>query len=373
MRHFLAHSLFIFCSLIIFTNLAFANDTLHIQGIDYTVMREIGRGKYGVVFLAHTANEPENLVAIKKTEIEKINSPTPIYQVHAERLEDNMDIHVSLKKILSDLPSVSPSNLIFQPFAIDEISEFKGQMMIRYGVQVMPYADKKLEEQILYLNEEFSMSFKELMKLRMNMAYRVYTDILREINFLSSQKYLHTDIKVEQIVYSTSKKKYGLVDYDSLLVRPTGATQSYQMRLLTDGYDAPEMTSQNFNELGSLYALARSLQTILDPNFRANMKMPPDYLRQIESYWHKSLPESEGTHLPEIFAFIKSALTTNQTLRYRELELNVKNPDLKEILKNIEFVQPQAYPNTPPVHPVKLKKKPAAPSKAKSNHCEALF
>lgn len=202
----------------------------------------IGNGKYGQVFLGHSLDEPDFLVAIKVIKIRKIKSNFESVMKEIEMLKSAS--HPDIVKII---------NIYNDPKKLYIVMEYvKGEELYDYIVS----KDNLLEEE----------------------AKIIISQLLRIVKYLNSINICHRDLKPENIMIDTKTLKIKLLDFglssyfsNQSLVSPVG----------TPYYVSPEVLKGQYNKECDMWSVGVITYILLTgtPPFQGDSL--PDIYREI--------------------------------------------------------------------------------------------
>lgn len=245
----------------------------------------IGNGKYGQVYLGHSLDEPDFLVAIKVIKIRKIKSNFESVMKEIEMLKSAS--HPDIVKII---------NIYNDPKKLYIVMEYvKGEELYDYIVS----KDKLLEEE----------------------AKIIISQLIRIVKYLNSINICHRDLKPENIMIDAKTLRIKLLDFglssyfdNKTLVSPVG----------TPYYVSPEVLKGKYNKECDMWSVGVITYILLTgtPPFQGDSL--PDIYREIMKF-NIEFDEDEWSHFSKdarefveclIEPDIKIRMTPDQALEH---------------------------------------------------------
>ncbi|MBS9385066.1 MAG: tetratricopeptide repeat protein [Dolichospermum sp. BR01] len=217
----------------------------HLQNIGYTIIRQLGKGGFGVTYLAYHQEQPKRKLVIKtiKSDFQDfLNLPSDKIQKTIKMFEDELKIlklfnHPNIVKIENiEIPSTSSG--------------------IRLPFIIMEYIEGKTLKQII---EETQGSF-----LKEEEALNYIRQICNALTVVHNENILHRDINPSNIMVRHSTNEAILIDFGIARYFTPNITESHTIYHTRD-YAPPEQLErqQKRGNYTDVYALAATLYHLL--------------------------------------------------------------------------------------------------------------
>lgn len=301
-----------------------------IDGTNFEITRELGRGTFGIVRLGRNLSTNE-MVAIKFTALFEVDPSKPIDSFSAELFEmkknrfQNLKLmHQRIFELFQTSQRPNKDLMLFFPRTLTDLSISSEIIplhqqdviaIVNYGVTVMPLSDKTVDD---FLNSDHDV------KERIALALKVHRDILSEISTLSEGSFAHFDIKPNNIGYSFKLRKFSLLDWDAVYGLPFRGLD-FEGVAFTPYYGSPELVSSTGSVNATLYALGVTLLQILDPNFQnffakrwqnsETFSVKKEQLNHFIKAIDRKHSAQHGGQIRRITEFLSAAVTTNEVDR----------------------------------------------------------
>ncbi|WP_341531826.1 serine/threonine-protein kinase [Nostoc sp. UHCC 0302] len=247
----------------------------------YFIKKELGKGGFGITYLAINTNSPNNLVVIKAIKDELLQH-IQSDNINRQKLFQAID---SFKKEADTLFKIQHPNIvkIYQTF-LEELKLPNGGSFNTQNSNVAPL-------ELLFLVMEYieGKNLKELVSSRDSFlpeaeALGYVKQIGEALTVVHNQRVLHRDIKPENIMVRTNNKEAVLIDFGIARDFIPEITQS-QTAIFTEKYAPPEQFHRrdrrgHFTDIYSLAATLYYLLTKKDPisSRERDRKSRPDEL-----------------------------------------------------------------------------------------------
>lgn len=315
------------------------NQMLQIEGRWFKVVDHLGSGGYADVYQIQSAENSNELWALRSPRIENLNSPKKEAS-YIQRLNESIESYSVLQKI-----DPTGSIWLYAPRVVS--ISLNRHRTISPAEKLLSWHESHQETVVLTrlgtssLKADVDFVVEKSLEKRAQLAFRLYHDLIPEVLSLHANDLVHNDIKPDNILIN-HEGKFGLNDFEGTV------TEGSKAPIGSNSYLPPERLSSSDIAYGisDLYSLGVSLfealvglekatrylrvqamtQWELNDNRRSHIKKTLEEIRKQISLNPKDYPEN----IEEILTFIESATELNPATRVAALrKSNVKFSNLK--------------------------------------------